>query len=143
MKNLILSSLLLLNIFGYAQIKTTPMPLKYEAGVRFNSICCGPPSADFLKNFVKRFNYENKITLQAYQKGGCGKEGEFFILFSLTDAKENVKAAFKNQLQELIPKANEETRLKNPDKGTVQFFNEVNLAQTENCRSEAAAWVYN
>lgn len=143
MKNLILNTILLISLSGCAQSKTAISTQKYDAAVRFNSICCGTAPTDFLKNFIKSFNYENKITLSAFKKGGCGREGEFYILFSLADIKENIKSAFKKQLEELMPKVNEQTRSQNPSKGTVQFFNEINPAQLENCRSEMTAWMYN
>ncbi|MBK7882912.1 MAG: hypothetical protein IPJ81_03095 [Chitinophagaceae bacterium] len=142
MKNLILGTILLTSIAGCAQIKTATAAATYDAGVRFNSICCGTASPDFLKNFLKSFNYENKVTTLAYKKGGCGREGEFYILFSLNKIPENLMAEFKKQLEGLIPKVNEETRLNKTSKGTVQFLNGVNASQLENCRSELVAWDY-
>jgi hypothetical protein len=143
MKNLIFSIALLISIAGCAQIKKATMPDKYDVAVSFNSVSAGPPSSGFLKNFVKSFNHENKVTLQAFQKGGCGREGEYYVLFSLKNIKENLQSSFKKQLEELIPKVNEETRLKNPSKGPVQFVNEINVSELQHCRGELGVWDYN
>jgi hypothetical protein len=138
-------SILLLAVFFMttlvaAQNKTAAVPAKYDAAVSFNSICCGPPSADFLKAFVKKFNKDNKVVLNTSIAGGCGREGEFSILFSLTGLKAKPKAKFMAAIKTLIPQQQSKNKTANSSSGNMELTYNVTAADFGNCRSGITKW---
>ena len=50
--------------------------VKYDVVVSFGSMCCGTASDDFLKEYIKNYNYKNKDTVNGWLMGGCGREGD-------------------------------------------------------------------
>ncbi len=127
---------------GCAQNRKITMQSKYEVAVNFTSICCGTQENDFLKSFVKKFNKENKIKLTAFEKGGCGREGEYYILFSLNKLDEQLQKKFNTQLEEVVTKANDALKANNSSRGPVHILQQVEPSQMEHCRSEIGAWDY-
>jgi hypothetical protein len=103
-------------------------------------MCCGPVSDDFLKNFIQQFNRKNKVTIQAWQITGCGREGEFKILFSLTKLNRTAKNKFLNCLKKLVPEQNDKNKKLKASSGTVSI--DYNFPKTElpNCRGELIKW---
>jgi hypothetical protein len=139
-KYVLLLSILLTGIAVSAQYKTAAVPAKYDIAVSFNSICCGPPSADFLKTFVKKFNKDNKVLLNASIAGGCGREGEFSILFSLSGLKAKPKAKFMAAIKTLIPQQQAKNKTANNSSGNMELSYNVTAADFNNCRSGIAKW---
>jgi hypothetical protein len=136
---ILLSALLTAGIIT-AQNKTAAAPAKYDVAVSFNSICCGPPSADFLKAFVKKFNKDNKVVLNTSIAGGCGREGEFSILFSLTGLKAKPKAKFMAAIKTLIPQQQAKNKTANSSSGNMELSYNVTAADFGNCRSGITKW---
>ena len=116
--------------------------LKYDAVISFNSICCGTPSADFLRIFCKEFSKKNKVDLQIWQLGGCGREGEFKILVSLIKLKPAKKVKFERLLQKNISLQNSKNKSDKPSSGNIN----LNLAPEEknfsNCSEKLTEWKY-
>jgi hypothetical protein len=139
-KYVLLLGVLITGIAAVAQDKTAAAPAKYDAAVSFNSICCGPPSADFLKTFVKKFNKDNKVVLNASMAGGCGREGEFSILFSLTGLKAKPKAKFMAAIKTLIPQQEAKNKAANNSIGNMSLSYNVTAADFSNCRSGIVKW---
>jgi hypothetical protein len=139
-KYVLLLGVLLTGITVTAQDKTAVAAVKYDAAVSFNSICCGPPSADFLKAFIKKFNKDNKVVLNASIAGGCGREGEFSILFSLTGLKAKPKAKFMAAIKTLIPQQQAKNKIANNSSGNMELSYNVTAADFSNCRSGITKW---
>ncbi len=131
---------LLTGIIAAAQNKTAAAPAKYDVAISFNSICCGPPSSDFLKDFIKKFNKENKLTLKTLIAGGCGREGEFSILFSLTGVKVKAKAKFMTAIKTLVPQQQAKNKTANNSSGNMELSYNVTTADFSNCRSGITKW---
>ena len=77
-------------------------PEKYDVVVSFGSMCCGTVSDDFLADFIKQFNCKNKVTIQGLQLSGCGREGEFKILFLLNKLNTSAKKKLITGLKKLV-----------------------------------------
>ncbi|MEO7489596.1 MAG: hypothetical protein ABIU77_20940 [Ferruginibacter sp.] len=124
---------------GYTQVDSSRLE-KYDVVVSFGSMCCGPVSDDFLKNFIQQFNRKNKVTIQAWQITGCGREGEFKILFSLTKLNRTAKNKFLNCLKKLVPEQNDKNKKLKASSGTISI--DYNFPKTElpNCRGELIKW---
>lgn len=65
-------------------------PTKYKIIVEFNSVCCGPPSDDFLKKYVNDFQTKNKVRISAHSFSRCGLEGEYGVGFTLSELNNSV-----------------------------------------------------
>ena len=149
MKNLSLKSLslgliLATSLFACAQTKNmTTQKKEYKIAVAFTSICCGTASNDFLKDYVNNFCDKNKVKVAAFQKGGCGREGEYYIAFSLSEINTDLQGDFINKLEEIIPVVNEEIKKKEPNKGRVKLMKDFNLSALQHCRQELVTWDYN
>jgi hypothetical protein len=135
----LLGTLLLINAVR-AQNKTAAAPAVYDVAVSFNSICCGPPSADFLKAFVKKFNQDNKVVLNASIAGGCGREGEFSILFSLGSLKAKPKAKFMAAIKKLVPQQQAKNKAASSSSGNLELSYNTTAADFSNCRSGITKW---
>jgi hypothetical protein len=129
----------LLHVQGYTQTDSSRVE-KYDAVVSFGSMCCGPASDDFLKSFTQQFNKKNKVTIQAWQITGCGREGEFKILFSVAKLKTAAKKKFLASLKKLVPDQNDKNKKLKASSGTVSL--DYNFPKTElpNCRGELIKW---
>lgn len=112
----------------------------YGVVVSFGSMCCGTASDDFLKNFVKEFNTKNKVVISAMQVGGCGREGEYKILFSLEKLKESKKIKFVAALKKLIPEQNEKNKIVKASSGPISLEYNLPLNKLENCRGQLTKW---
>ncbi|MEJ7627811.1 MAG: hypothetical protein WKF35_13180 [Ferruginibacter sp.] len=140
MKNIYLLSALLLFSLAVIGQETNKKRVNYETAVSFGSMCCGTASDDFLKDFHKKFNKTNKVVIPAFIASGCGKEGEYKVLFSLIKLKPLVKKKFLNELSTLITKQGKKNRDKNSSSGTISI--EKNLVRTELdfCRGGIKKW---
>lgn len=114
--------------------------VNYDVVVSFGSMCCGTASDDFLKNFVKEFNAKNKVVINAMQLGGCGREGEYKILFSLEKLKEAKKVKFLAALKKLIPEQNKKNKTEKASSGTISLEFDLTSNKLENCRGELTKW---
>jgi hypothetical protein len=136
----LLSTMLNVSIVAAQSKADAAAPAKYDVAVSFNSICCGPPSADFLKAFVKKFNKDNKLVLNASIAGGCGREGEFSILFSLAGVKVKPKAKFMAAIKTLIPQQQAKNKAANSSSGNMELSYNATAVDFGNCRSGITKW---
>jgi hypothetical protein len=125
-----------------AQATKNGTPVKYEVVVSFGSMCCGTPSDDFLKDYIKKFTCKNKITINAWQLGGCGREGEYKILFSLVNLKETNKTKLIAALKKLIPEQNDKNKAANASSGYINLDYNLPLSSFENCRGQLTPWSF-
>ena len=110
------------------------IPAKYEVVVFFGSMCCGPASDDFLKDFITHFNSTNKVTINTWQMTGCGREGESRILFSLVNLNKEKCDLFLSSIKTLVPSQNEKNKTVNASIGNISLSYDVLLSSLSNCR---------
>jgi hypothetical protein len=129
-------------ICANAQTGASPLPVKYDVVVSFGSMCCGTASDDFLKNYFKKVCYKNKTLVKAWILAGCGREGEFKIVFSLSGLKEIKKAKLKAELKKLIPEQNKKNKAFKASSGPVSIAYDLTAGNTENCSQPPADWKF-
>ena len=119
------------------QIANVAVDSSYKVAVAFGSRCCGTVSSDFLGKFLKDFNRIAAVKVSADIAEGCGREGEFYILFKV-DEKE--KALF---IEKLIPLVNEEEKInrkKDASSGDVEIKYDVLKTAVDYCRLGVRSW---
>lgn len=132
--------LFLLPFFIFVKCYAQPIPDTVEVAVRFGSICCGPDSDLFLKDFYKQFNKGKCKKVAAFKAGGCGKEGEFFIFFSLKKLKEKRRKIFTDQLEELVNRENLKNKSANSSAGGIAVQHDQSIADRSYCRIPVEKW---
>jgi hypothetical protein len=131
---------LLQNIAINAQNTAAGTPAKFDVIVSFGSVCCGTSSDDFLKDYIKTYTSKNKETMIALKVGGCGKEGEFKILFSLVKLDDSKKMNFISKLKKLIAEQNEKNKTANASSGPISLDCDLPISQFEYCREQPSKW---
>lgn len=119
------------------QIANVAVDSSYKVAVAFGSRCCGTVSSDFLGKFLKDFNRIAAVKVSADIAEGCGREGEFYILFKVD---EKVKILF---IEKLIPLVNEEetnNRKKDASSGDVEIKYDVLKTAVGHCRLGVRSW---
>lgn len=129
-------TLILLLASGYL---IAQVPAKFEAGVAFNSICCGPPDDAFLQKFY-RASKKCYNTIAAYKAGGCGREGEFRILFKLSGMKTTDRKKFLKELKELVLRQDKANKAKNSSSGSVEMLQFIKRSDLSYCGSGISKW---
>ena len=72
----------------------------YPVIVSFNSMCCGVPSNEPVMKLIQRFKKQYKIKKVAVDSiGPMGKEGEYYLAFSLKEFSKAQKIKFIQQLK--------------------------------------------
>jgi hypothetical protein len=138
--SILLMCILFAGITATAQGKKASAPATYDVAVSFNSICCGPPSPDFLKAFVKKFNKDNKVKLTTFIAGGCGREGEFSILFSLAGVKARTKAKFMGAIKNQVTSEEAKNKTANSSSGNMILAYNTSSTDYSSCRSGISTW---
>lgn len=124
-----------------AQATTSNDSVNYAVVVSFGSMCCGTASDDFLKDFIKEFNRKNKVIINVWQMSGCGREGEYKILFSLDKLKVTKKTKLIAALKKLIPKQNEKNKAEKASSGLISLDYNLTANKLENCRGQLTKWI--
>ena len=137
---IILTLVFLQNSAVIAQNSTPGTLAKFDVIVSFGSICCGTASDDFLKEYFKMCSSKNKDSIIALKLGGCGREGEYKILFSLVKLAPPQKNKFIAALKKLIPEENEKNKAANASSGPISLDYDLPISQFEYCREQASKW---
>lgn len=105
----------------------------YEVAVAFGSMCCGTASADFIFSFLEKYNSRSSAQrdVLADVASGCGKEGEFYILFQLTDAE---KEKFVAALLPLVEQEEKKNRQKDASSGSISLQFNISVSDLSYCR---------
>ncbi|MEX1203101.1 MAG: hypothetical protein WEA59_07655 [Ferruginibacter sp.] len=109
----------------------------YDVSVYFGSRCCGTVSSKFLDKFLKTYHATATIKVKAYIAEGCGKEGEFFILFKI-DIKD--KKLFVEQLVTLVNEQEIKNRTADTNSGDLEIKYDVNKSDIDYCRTGIRVW---
>ena len=141
--NLKISLFVFLLFCGRLNAQTTSStPDNYDVVVFFGSICCGPPSDDFLKDFVSEFAAKNKVVINAWQLGGCGREGESKVMISLFQLKKSKKKKFLTAIQQLVPRQNEKNKTANGSSGNISLEYNLPSGNQNDCRGKLTKWKF-
>ena len=138
----ILLSLFLINCNMAATPAAAGQEKLYVVGVGFNSICCGPASDQFLKDFVKKFNKTNKVTIKADKIAGCGREGEYVVLFPMSKIKAATTKKFIAELEKIVPAREAKNKETNTSSGGLEVLHNVKISDYNHCRIKPQNWVY-
>lgn len=100
MKQIIIGLLFVGIISGFTQLAS----VKYPLVIKFQSICCGVPDDAPLREMIRKFKKQYKIkTLKATHIGPMGKEGEYYLAFSLKGMTTKQQLNFKKKIRTLVP----------------------------------------
>lgn len=89
----------ILTTSGYAQKNIT-----YPVVVSFNSMCCGVPDKGPVMKLISSFKKQNRIKrITADSIGPMGKEGEYYLAFSLKELSKAQKIKFIQRLKKIVP----------------------------------------
>jgi hypothetical protein len=124
-----------------AQEKVPAITIKYDAIVEFNSMGTGTSSDSFLKEFIVRFNKRYSTLINAYRIEGCGREGEFNILFSLSSLVPGNRKKFITGLKVQVAAENKKTRL-GTGKGNIDILFDILARDVKKCRGSLSKWHY-
>ncbi len=119
---------------------SNPAVTEYAAVVSFGSVCCGPVSDEFLKSFVKTYNNDQKVNISADIAAGCGREGEFAILFKLDNQNEK-HLNFLSELKKTVADADAKNRAGNNSSGTLEVKTDIKATDFEYCRLGIKSWM--
>jgi hypothetical protein len=131
---------LLQNSVVIAQNTTAGTPATFDVVVSFGSVCCGTASDDFLKAYMKTYCSKNKDAIIALKLGGCGREGEYKILFALVKLAPPQKSKFISALKKLIPDENEKNKAASASSGPISLDYDLPISQFEYCREQSSKW---
>lgn len=96
----------------------------YPLVVAFHSICCGVPSEQPVKDYVVNFRKENNIdSIKLILISPLGKEGEFRLVFPLTELTSKQKKNFIEGMMKV-------EKLKD-DPGTLEFVTDMEIKKEE------------
>lgn len=96
----------------------------YPLVVAFHSICCGVPSEEPIKDYVVKFKSEHNIDSIKYIRiSPLGKEGEFRLVFPLTELNSKQQTNFIEGMMK-VEKLND-------DPGTLEFLSDVQIKKEE------------
>lgn len=120
--------------------RETNVPSAFELVVSFGSMGTGTSSDDFLKDYVKKFCKKNKVTIPAFKVGGCGREGEYKVLFSLKKLKKFPAIQFTNGLKTLIARQEQKNRNTDHNSGNIILEYHKKMQEFTYCREPVTAW---
>ncbi len=109
----------------FAAIAQTHQSTLYPVVLQFQSECCGVPADTSLKLYVQSFRkkYKIKKKLKAVHIGPMGKEGEYWLAFSLKELNKKQRSFFINQLKPVVIK------LKDP--GSVTLIENMSVQSSD------------
>ncbi len=125
------------SLFAGTQVK---VPSKFDVIVSFGSMASGPSSDVFLKSFIKRFAKKHGVNMIGYKAAGCGREGEFNILFSLTGLKSSVKKKFLSELNASVVAQEKKNKQKDENSGNIILDYNKNKNDFSYCRESIKIW---
>ncbi len=130
---------LMLYTITYSQTDSI-LPEKYEVVASFGSMCCGPVADTFLKTYIKQFALKNKVSVRVWQKAGCGREGEFKIVFSLVNLPGAAKKKLLKGLKKLVRDQNDKNKKLHSNSGLVSLVYDMPTGELTNCRGQLTIW---
>ncbi len=122
-----------------AQVKTS-QPATFDIVVAFGSMCCGTASDTFLKEYYKKFLKTNKSVIPASLASGCGREGEFKVMFNMSKTNTVVRKKFIAGLKRILLKEEKKNRARDESSGTISIEYNVLKDDVAFCRGGISKW---
>ena len=116
------------------------IPSKFDVAVSFGSMAGGPSSDLFLKNFSKKFAKKYSVSIIGYKASGCGREGEFNILYSLTTLKSAVKKKFLAEIKTAVVAEEKKNKAKDENSGNITVEYNKTKDDFSFCRDGIKIW---
>jgi hypothetical protein len=122
---LLILSISIVTLTSFAQQKKKKeKSLFYPVVVQFHSVCCGVPSDKTLSQFITTFKKANGISkINAFKISPMGKEGEYYLAFTLKEMDRKQKFLFRNKLKNITDKMK--------DKGNASVEENMNIFKSE------------
>lgn len=117
-----------------------PTLSKFDVVVSFGSMCCGTATDDFLKTHFKKFSKLNKVTIPVYKASGCGREGEYKVMFSLKKLKPSVKKKFLGELKAMVARQEKKNKAKDPSSGPISLEYNLDSGEVSYCHGGISKW---
>lgn len=112
-------AILFLMLSFYCKAGLVDSTLNYPIVVKFQSICCGVPSAAPLEKMIKTFKRKQRLkSISAFRIGPLGREGEYVLAFPLLELNVIKREKFICKIKTIVPKMK--------DKGNAEF--EINYS---------------
>ncbi len=144
LKKKVPASILLVGVFMLGIFKSGAqqkiLSPKYDVVISFNSICCGAPSDDFLKDFVAKCIKVYNTGIEGWQTGACGREGEYKILLSAAKLNKAKKLKFMDSLKKIIEQRNGSNKNANASTGSITIDYNLSAESIQNCRGQIVPW---
>ena len=133
---LIIAGLIFLFFGAKSQTSFPDLTNNSDVMLSFNSKGAGTPSGDFLKLYFSQLLQKDKIKVNAYILGGCGREGEYKVfLFYKSGSKKKIKEAIK-KLKLLINHENSANSSNGSNKGSIEIAYNITPASINFCRGK-------
>ena len=112
-------AILFLMLSFYCKAGLVDSTLNYPIVVKFQSICCGVPSAAPLEKMIVTFKKKQRIkSISVYHIGPLGRESEYVLAFPLLEMSVKKRQKFISKIKTIVPKMK--------DKGNAEF--EINYS---------------
>ncbi|MBB4805816.1 hypothetical protein HNP38_001088 [Chryseobacterium defluvii] len=134
MKKIFLTLSIFCFAFFYSQKNQNYVEISYA------SICCGPPSADPVVNYVTQFQKKNKLkSLEVLQRSGLGREGEFSLYIGVDKLSRTQKNKFIKGLKSAI---NSQNSKRDENKDGIVNFDSTMLIKKEDLAGKRKLTIY-
>ena len=107
----------------------------------FGSMASGPIGDDFLKEWLVKFNKNEKAAITADKFSACGKEGEYIIVIYKNGFDNARESKFTSGLEKLINEEVRKRKADNPSSGSVEIRKNPNLEEYSFCRLGSKKWL--
>ena len=113
----------------------------YPVAVSFGSMAGGPVSDAFLKKWAVTFNKINKTRVTGVVYSGCGREGEYAVMFNCGQMSGDKRKKFLNELNAVLKKQEKINRAADKHAGNMDLQYNVNSLEYDHCRIGAKPWL--
>lgn len=107
----------------------------------FGSMCCGTIGDEFLKEWLIKFNQDEKTAITADRYSGCGKEGEYIIVIYKNGFNSSKEAKFNIGLEKLIDEEVKKRKAENSSIGSVELRQNPVVEEYTYCRLGSKKWL--
>ena len=119
MKSLLLIAALILSVTQPLTAQTIEKTT-YPMVISFQSQCCGVPSDSAVRKFIVSFKKKYKIKkITAYHIGPMGREGEYYLAFTLNELSKKKAGYFISKIKKIKPLRS--------DRGTFSFREKLEI----------------
>jgi hypothetical protein len=110
----------------------------FDVAVSFNSMGTGTPGDAYLQELYT--SHKKKHKLQAYKAAGCGREGEFFILFSTNGMSPEDRNTFVKEVELQVDANNKANKARDENSGSMEVIHTITKETVAHCRIPLSKW---